>query len=149
MVSASSAQCLLQVESSIRLYYNAITAIAVLSFVFFLVYLLVLQKPLQGAPALHAQCYAVFGSVKLLLGIILYLVFQPRCPTTMEVCHCQGLPLPLYPLFCVVLGTFWLKRGYEHYKLGKALAAQGLAGDIHDGDIIFERISNHDEDQVS
>lgn len=136
----------MQAEYSIRLYYYAILAIAALSLLFFLVYLLLLQKPLQGAPALHAQCYGVFGSVKLLLGIILYLVFQPRCPND---CHCRGLPLPLYPLFCVVLGTFWLKRGYEHYQRGKALAAQGLAGDIHDGDIIFERISHHDEDQVS
>jgi hypothetical protein len=102
--------CLANLESAIQLYYAAVGGIFCLTFFSQAAYIFLLKARIQGAPALEAQCFLVFGSAKFIAGILLYAILQPRCP---ENCVCDSLPLPIYPVVCLIIGSIWLKRGWD------------------------------------
>ena len=92
-----------------------------------------LKNHLDGAPRLAAQYFFVTGGVKVLLAILLFAVFLPRCPSG---CQCDGIqfPLPIYPIVCLLVGILWLSRGLAKLRIAQTVTPEGgAASDAESG----------------
>ena len=130
-------------EASVHLYYATCTATFAATLFLYLVYQLTLKERLEGAPALYAQFLYVAGSAKILVGVLLFFVFRPVCPAG---CFCVTVWIPpgCYPLLCVAMGAYWIKRGL--YMSERAKQIEAAESDPYG--VVFEMLPNHDDENA-
>jgi hypothetical protein len=107
--SENDDKCLIDLLEATNLYSIAVLSVAGLTVAFVLTCILCLHKCMQDSPALESKIWFSIGAVKIFAGVVLFAVFQPRCP---DGCVCGDLPLPIYPVFCLLIGLRWLLRGW-------------------------------------
>jgi hypothetical protein len=135
-MGVSKELCLEEVEDSTQLYWQVVVGSLVLTSFNVCLYFLFFRRSFEGAPGLASQFFFVTGSIKIVLGVLLALLFVPRCPYR---CSCEDMymPSPAYGLVCSLVGIAWVLRGKKMLE-----KAQSLENGESEGgkDTVFEQV---------
>ena len=71
-------------------------------------------------PGKTSKFYYGLGAVKILVGILLFTVFSPGCPSECEQYCTTYHPSYAYPIIVLVIGALWLRRGHKFAALEAA-----------------------------
>ena len=113
----SSSSCQIELQSALNLYWGVVGVSLGLTVLNLLVFGTFLRRRLESNPKQAAKIYFTTGSIKILLGILILTVFQPRCPSG---CTCYGrLPSPFYGCIVLFIGTLWFIRGCRYLKTAR------------------------------
>ena len=115
--------CSAQLEEEIQLYWSVVLGSLSVTMMNVILYCLIFARRFEGAPGLASQFFFVTGSIKMVLGLLIFLLFQPHCPAncSREVCASAGIPNALYAFLPTFVGMIWLKKGYTFYQKAQAL----------------------------
>jgi hypothetical protein len=116
-------ECVFEINLEMNTYYFAIgSSLAFTVFAMFM-YFCCLKARLDGAPFLASQFFFLLGCIKLIFGAFIWVGLQPHCP---EGCTCaEQDPLPIYPIFALVLGLRWILEGYQKLQMSRAISGEG------------------------
>ncbi|CAB9531054.1 expressed unknown protein [Seminavis robusta] len=132
--------CWDEVNSEISLYWQVVLGSLLLTTLNAGLYGFFFRRAFEGAPGLAAQFFCVTGSIKVVLGLLVALLFSPSCPDNcaLEICQAAHLPSPAYGLICSVIGALWLVKGYKFHQKAQTIEN----GESEGGkDTVFEQIS--------
>lgn len=107
--------CAVLLEEEIKLYYSTVFGSLALTAANVLLYAVCFKRSFQGAPGLASQFFFTTGSVKVVMGLLIYVLFQPHCPEgcSRKVCVRADIPSPLYAFICSLVGFLWIYKGYQ------------------------------------
>jgi hypothetical protein len=136
-MGVSKELCLEEVQDSTNLYWQVVVGSLVLTSFNVALYYLFFRRSFEGAPGLASQFFFVTGSIKIVLGVLIVVLFVPACP---DRCSCEDMdmPSPAYGLVCTLIGILWLLRGNKFLQKAQALEN----GESEGGkDTVFEQVS--------
>lgn len=87
----------------------------------------------EGAPGLASQFFFSTGSIKFVMGFLIFVLFLPHCPEgcSDKVCARTKIPSPLYAFISTAIGILWMYRGYTFLQRANRLE-NGASKGAHD-----------------
>jgi hypothetical protein len=136
--------CTDALEEEIQVYKEVVLASWILAAANVLLYMVCFRRRLAGAPGLASQYFFVTGSMKLVMGILIAVLFLPQCPDNCNQEACGKVPdvEVFYALLVSLVGLVWIQQGYAFLE-----RAQLLENGQSEGaeDTVFQPVSTKDE----
>lgn len=112
--------CVERLEQELHTFQSVVYFSLALTFVNFIISLLVLAKRFVRNPKCGYRYYFGIASIKLFLSIALLTFLWPSCPYGCGD-FCQvGNHVYLYPIIVLAISINWMFRGYQFYKIHQA-----------------------------
>lgn len=86
------------------------------------------KQKLLDHPKFAWKLYFGLSGVKLIIGLLLFTAFTPKCPTDCGAYCGTYHPSYVYPSIVMVIGLLWARRGKKFYDLDQASGQDGIQG---------------------
>ena len=114
-MSSDSSTCQQQFSQEVDKFEAVVYFSLSLTVVCFLVRAVFCKYKFNENPGTGSKILWFFSAIKLLLGILLFTVLNPKCP---DGCSCGSYTgLYYYPSVVVLISAYWAALGYKYHKL--------------------------------